>query len=79
MTVNTYLIDVGGGNYSGTLNRYITAKQGLHEIGLLRGGLTQIKVFVKKMIHLRIHYNHDNQMMTIKIDLSHRSRPASIM
>ena len=61
------------------MNICITAKKDLHEVRILHGGLTQSKVLVKKMIHLRIHYNHDNKMMTIKIYMSHQSRPASMM
>ena len=71
MNVNTYLIDDPYRNMGRTSNRCVVGKKDLHESGLLHGYITKSNVLVQNMIHLRIHYNQDNQMMTYNLILKH--------
>ena len=71
MNVNTYLIEVPYWNVGRTSNRCVAGKKDLHEHGILHGDITQSNVLVQNMIHLRIHYNQDNQMTTYYLILKH--------
>ena len=55
-------------------DRCVAGKKDLHESGLLHGDITQSNVLVQNMIHLRIHYNQENQynqMMIYNLILKH--------